>query len=84
MKPLEIAKYLTLIFIILTIIVAFVNYNKNNFKLSIYEILVLILLLSIAIGIHYTIIFLNDIDSSGIVNTLNNISKKGLLGSLIK
>ena len=84
MKPLEIAKYLTLIFIILTIIVAFVNYNKNNLKLSIYEVLVLILLLSIAIGIHYTIIFLNDIDSSGIINTLNNISKKGLLGSLIK
>jgi hypothetical protein len=84
MKPLQLAKYITLFFIVLTIIIAFINYKNNNFKLSTYEILILILLLCISIGVHYIIVFLNEIDSTDIIKTLNNISNKGLLGSLIK
>ena len=83
MKTLEIAKNITLFFIGLTLIIAFFSYKNNNFNLSTYEILVLILLFSIAIGIHYIIIFLDDINSLNIIKTLNKISKNGLLASLI-
>jgi ABC-type proline/glycine betaine transport system permease subunit len=84
MKPLEIAKYLTLFFIGFAIIITIVKLGENNLKLSTYEVIVLSLLFSIAIGIHYTILFLEEIDSTGIVNTLNDISTKGILGSLVK
>ncbi len=83
MKTLEIAKNITLFFIGLTLIIAFFSYKNNNFNLSTYEILVLILLFSIAIGIHCIIIFLDDINSLNIMKTLNKISKNGLLASLI-
>jgi hypothetical protein len=82
MKILEIAKNLTLFLIGLTFIIAIVKLMENNLKLSIYEILVLILLFSIAIGIHYIILYLEEIDLKSIVKTINNISTKGLLGSL--
>lgn len=82
MKTLEIAKNLTLFLIGLTFIIAIVKFMENNLKLSSFEILVLILLLSIAIGIHYIILYLEEIDLKSIVNTINNLSTNGLLGSL--
>ena len=84
MKPLEIGKYLTMFFIGLTIIIMIVKLGENKLQPSAYEVLVLILLFCIAIGLHYTLLFLNDVESTGIINTLDDITKKGLLGSLIK
>lgn len=82
MKILEIAKNITLFFIVLTIIIAFFSYKNNNFNLSTYEILVLILLLSIAIGIHYIIIFLEEFDISNIIQNISEIYKK--IGNLFQ
>lgn len=76
MKTLEIAKNITLFFIVLTIIIAFVSYKNNKFNLSTYELLVVILLFSIAIGIHYIIIFLEEFDFSDIIKNITNIYKK--------
>ena len=84
MKPLEIGKYLTMFFIGLTIIIMIVKLGENKLQPSAYEVLVLILLFCIAIGLHYTLLFLNDIESTGIMNTLDDITKKGLLGSLLR
>jgi phosphatidylglycerophosphate synthase len=84
MKPLEIGKYLTMFFIGLTIIIMIVKLGENKLQPSAYEVLVLILLFCIAIGLHYTLLFLNDVESTGIINTLDDITNKGLLGSLIK
>jgi hypothetical protein len=84
MKPLEIGKYLTMFLIGLTIIIMIVKLGENKLQPSAYEVLVLILLFCIAIGLHYTLLFLNDIESTGIMNTLDDITKKGLLGSLIR
>jgi len=83
MKPLQIARYATLFFIGLTIIIILVKLSEKNLNLTTYEILVLILLFSIAIGIHYTVVFMDNIESTGITNKLDDISKKGILGSLI-
>jgi hypothetical protein len=76
MKTLEIAKNITLFFIVLTIIIAFSSYKNNNFNLSTYEILVFILLFTIAIGIHYIIIFLEEFDISNIIQNISEIYKK--------
>jgi hypothetical protein len=84
MKTLEIAKNITLFFIALTIIIAIITYKNNNFNLSTYETLVLVLLFSIAIGIHYIFVYLEEIDIVKIFKSITNISKKGLLNSLIK
>ena len=84
MKTLETAKYATMFLIGLTIIIAIVKLGENNLKLCTSEILVLLLLLCIAIGIYFIIQYIEEIDSTGIVKTLNDISTKGLLGSLIK
>jgi hypothetical protein len=84
MKPLQIARYITLFFIGLTIIIILVKLTEKKLDFTTYEILVLILLFSIAIGIHYTVVFLDDIESTGIINTLDDISQKGILGSLVK
>ena len=84
MKPLEIGKYLTMFFIGLTIIIMIVKLGENKLQPSAYEVLVLILLLCIAIGMYCTLLFLNNIESTGIMDTLNDITKKGFLGSLIK
>ena len=84
MKPLEIGKYLTMFFIGLTIIIMIIKLGENKLQPSAYDVLVLILLFCIAIGLHYTLLFLSDIESTGIINTINDITKKGLLSSLIK
>ena len=84
MKPLQTARYITLFFIGLTIIIILVKLTEKKLNLTTYEILVLILLFSIAIGIHYTVVFMDDIESTGITTTLDDISQKGILGSLIK
>ena len=84
MKPLQTARYITLFFIGLTIIIILVKLTEKKLNFTTYEILVLILLFSIAIGIHYTVVFLDDIESTGIINTLDDISQKGILGSLVK
>ena len=84
MKTLEIARYSTQFLIGLTIVIAIIKYFENNLKLSTFEVLILILLLSIAIGIYFIIKYIEEVDSTGIVKTLNNISTNGLLGSLIK
>ena len=84
MKPLQTARYVTLFFIGLTIIIILVRLTEKKLVLNTFETLVLILLFSIAIGIHYTVVFLDDIESTGITTTLNDISQKGLLGSLVK
>ena len=84
MKTLEFAKYSTMFLIALTIVVAVVKYFENNLKLSTSDILILILLLSISLGIYFIIRYIEEIDSTGIVKTITDISTKGLLGSLIK
>lgn len=84
MKTLETAKYATMFLIGLTIIIALVKLGEKNLKLSTSDILILLLLLSIAIGIYFIIQYIEEVDSTGIVKTLNDISTKGLLGSLIK
>ena len=84
MKPLQTARYITLFFIGLTIIIILVKLTEKKLNFTTYEILVLILLFSIAIGIHYTVVFMDDIESTGITTTLDDISQKGILGSLIK
>jgi hypothetical protein len=84
MKPIQIARYLTLFFIGLTIIIILVRLTQNKLTINTYESLILILLFSIAIGIHYIIIYIDNIDSTGFTNTLQDISQKGILGSLIK
>jgi len=84
MKPLQIARYATLFFICQTIIIMLVRLTEKKLNLNTYETLVLILLFSIAVGIHYTVVFLDDIESTGITNTLSDISQKGILGSLVK
>ena len=84
MKTLETAKYATMFLIGLTIIIAVVKLGEKNLNLSTSEILMLLLLLSIALGIYFIIQYIEEIDSTGIVKTLNDISTKGLLGSLIK
>ena len=84
MKPLQTARYITLFFIGLTIIIILVKLTEKKLTFTTYEILVLILLFSIAIGIHYTVVFMDDIESTGITNTLYDISQKGILGSLVK
>jgi hypothetical protein len=84
MKPIQIARYITLFFIGLTIIIILVKLTEKKLNLNTYEILVLILLFSIAIGIHYTVVFLDEIESTGITTTLDDISQKGILGSLVK
>jgi len=76
MKTLEIAKNITLFFVVLTIIIAFISYKNNKFNLSTYEILVVILLFSIAIGIHYIIIFLEEFDISNIIQKISEIYTK--------
>jgi hypothetical protein len=73
MKTLEIAKNITLIFIVLTFIIAVFTYKNNNFNLSTYEILILILLFSIAIGIHYIIKYLEEFDFGKIIKNITNI-----------
>ena len=84
MKTLEIAKYSTMFLIGLTIVIAIIKYFENNLKLSTSDILILILLLSIALGIYFIIQYIEEVDSTGIVKTITDISTKGLLGSLIK
>jgi len=84
MKTLETAKYVTIFLIGLTIIIALVKLGEKNLKLTTSDILILLLLLSIALGIYFIIQFIEEVDSTGIVKTLNDISSKGLLGSLIK
>jgi hypothetical protein len=76
MKTLEIAKNITLFFIVLTIIIAFISYKNNKFNLSTYEILVVILLFSITISIHYIITFLEEFDYSNILQNITDIYKK--------
>ena len=61
-----------------------IKLGENKLQPSAYDVLVLILLFCIAIGLHYTLLFLSDIESTGIINTINDITKKGLLSSLIK
>jgi hypothetical protein len=84
MKPLQTARYVTLFFIGLTIIIILVRLTEKKLNLNTFETLVLILLFCIAIGIHYTVVFMDDIESTGITNTLDDISQKGILGSLVK
>ena len=84
MKTLETAKYATMFLIGLTIIIALVKLGEKNLKLSISDILILLLLLSISLGIYFIIQFIEEVDSSGIVKTLNDISTNGILGSLVK
>ncbi len=84
MKPLQTARYVTLFFICLTIIIILVRLTEKKLNLDTYETLVLILLFCIAVGIHYTVVFMDDIESTGITNTLSDISQKGILGSLVK
>ena len=84
MKILETAKYATMFLSGLTIIIAIVKLGEKNLNLSTSEILMLLLLLSIALGIYFIIQYIEEIDSTGIITTLNDISTKGLLGSLIK
>jgi hypothetical protein len=84
MKTLETAKYATMFLIGLTIIIALVKLSEKNLKLSISDILILLLLLSISLGIYFIIQFIEEVDSTGIVKTLNDISTKGILGSLVK
>lgn len=84
MKPLQIARYSTLFFIGLTIIIILVRLTEKSINLNTYETLVLILLFCIAVGIHYTVVFMDDLESTGITNTINDISQKGILSSLIK
>ena len=84
MKTLETAKYATMFLIGLTIIIAIVKLGEKNLNLSTSEILMLLLLLSIALGIYFIIQYIEEIDSTGIITTLNDISTKGLSGSLIK
>jgi len=84
MKTLEFAKYSTMFLIALTIVVAVVKYFENNLKLSTSDILILILLLSIALAMYFIIQYIEEIDSTGIVKTISDISTKGILGSLVK
>ena len=84
MKTLETAKYATMFLIGLTIIIALVKLGEKNLKLSISDILILLLLLSISLGIYFIIQFIEEVDSTGIVKTLNDISTNGILGSLVK
>jgi len=84
MKILEIAKNLTQFLIGLTFIITILKLFENNLKLSVYEVLVLILLLSIAIGIHFIILYLEEVNLSSIIKTIKSISNNGLLTSLLK
>jgi hypothetical protein len=84
MKILEIAKNLTQFLIGLTFIITILKLFENNLKLSVYEVLVLILLLSIAIGIYFIILYLEEVNLSSITKTIKSISNNGLLASLLK
>ena len=70
MKQSEITLYITGFLITLYLLILIVKLVESKFNPSIYEILVLILLFSIAVGIHGLLHFCDVIASSGLFKTL--------------
>ena len=69
MKESEITLYITGFLITLYLLILIVKLIESKFNPSIYEILVLILLFSIAVGIHGLLHFCDVIASSGLFKT---------------
>lgn len=70
MKQSEITLYITGFLITLYLLILIVKLAEGKFNPSIYEILVLILLFSIAVGIHGILHFCDYLSSSRLFKTL--------------
>jgi|LauGreDrversion4_2_1035121.scaffolds.fasta_scaffold2619507_1 hypothetical protein len=70
MKQSQITLYITGFLIVLCLLILIVKLVERKFSPSIYEILVLILLFSIAIGIHGLLHFSDEISTSILFKTL--------------
>jgi hypothetical protein len=70
MKESQITLYITSFLIGLCLLIIIVRLLQSKFSPSLYEILVLILLFSIAIGIHGLIYFCDKISTSVLFKTL--------------
>jgi hypothetical protein len=69
MKESQITLYITGFLILLYLLILIIKLIESKFNPSIYEILVLILLFSIAVGIHGLLHFCDEISSSKLFKT---------------
>jgi hypothetical protein len=76
MKSSEITLYVTGFLIIIFLLILIVKLIESKFNPSIYEILTLILLFSIAVGIHGVLHFCEEITNNKLLNILKLLSGK--------